>query len=112
MKRLLMVVVGIALLSLPLTSMAGVAGGDHDLTGGGEKLCETCHTPHNALGDKLWARSPSGTFTGVMDLCYTCHDGGVTTVGVTTVFDALKEQHATVGADCSGAGACHAIEAL
>lgn len=109
MMKLLLAIMGIVLLTLPMTALAGVSGSDHDLTGGGEKLCQTCHTPHNALGANLWARNPSGTFSGVQDLCYTCHDGGVTSVGVTTVFDALKEQHATVGADCSGLGACHDV---
>jgi len=109
MKKLCVIAVGFALLTLPVTALAGVQGSDHDLTGGGQKLCEACHTPHNALGDKLWASAPSGTFTGVADLCYTCHDGSVTTVGATTAFDIAKQQHATVGADCSGAGACHDV---
>jgi len=101
--------VGLSLLLLPSLVFAGVSGSDHDLTGSGERLCMTCHIPHNAQGDKLWARTPSGTFGGVMDLCYTCHDGSVTSVGVTTVFDITKEQHLTVGADCSGSGACHDV---
>lgn len=109
MKKLCVYAVGFALLMLPVTALAGVQGSDHDLTGGGQKLCEACHTPHNALGDKLWASAPSGTFSGVADLCYTCHDGSITTVGATTAFDVAKEQHATVGADCSGAGACHDV---
>lgn len=109
MKRILIATLGLALLCLPMASMAGVAGSDHDLTGGGQKLCEACHTPHNAQGDNLWGAAPSGTFTGVQDLCYTCHDGGVTSVGLTTAFDATAEQHAIVGSDCSGAGACHDV---
>lgn len=109
MKRFVLTVVVFALVALPMSALAGVTGSDHDLTGGGQKLCQACHTPHNALGEKLWATAPDGTFSGVADLCYTCHDGGVTSVGVTTVFDIAKEQHATVGADCSGAGACHDV---
>ncbi len=109
MKKLAIVLTGICVLALPVATFGGVAGSDHDLTGSGEKVCEACHIPHNALGDKLWARTPSGTFSGVQDLCYTCHDGGVTSVGVTTAFDAAKEQHAIVGADCSGDGACHDV---
>jgi predicted CXXCH cytochrome family protein len=109
MKKLCAIAVGFALLTLPMTVLAGVQSSDHDLTGGGQKLCEACHTPHNALGANLWASTPSGTFSGVQDLCYTCHDGGVSSVGVTTVFDITKEQHATVGTDCSGAGACHDV---
>jgi hypothetical protein len=103
-------VVGLTLLLTPVSVWAGVANSDHDLTGSGEKLCFACHIPHNALGDKLWASTPSGTFSGVQDLCYTCHDGGVTTVGVTTAFDVTKEQHKAVGGDCSGPnGACHDV---
>ncbi len=97
------------MLMLPASLLAGVSGSDHDLTGSGEKLCFACHIPHNALGDKLWSRTPSGTFTGVQDLCYTCHDGSVTTTGALTAFDDTKQQHANVGDDCSGTGACHDV---
>ena len=97
------------LCAVPVVTLAGVQGSDHDLTGSGEKLCQACHIPHNAFGDKLWFTTPSGTFSGVQDLCYTCHDGGVTSVGVNTVFNALKEQHSTIAADCSGGSACHDV---
>jgi predicted CXXCH cytochrome family protein len=110
MKRLLTTILtGMVLLTLPASVFAGVAGSDHDLTSGGDKLCFACHVPHNAGGDKLWSSTPSGTFTGVQDLCYTCHDGGVTSVGLTTAFDNAKEQHLNVGTDCSGDGACHDV---
>lgn len=109
MKRLRITLAIMALVMAPAVVLGGVAGSDHDLTGQGQKLCFACHIPHNALGDKLWASTPSGTFTGVADLCYTCHDGSVTTVGTQTAFDAAKEQHATVGPDCSGEGACHDV---
>jgi len=109
MRKLAIVMAGVALLAFPVAALGGVSGSDHDLTGSGEKLCFACHIPHNALGDKLWARTPSGTFSGVQDLCYTCHDGGVTSVGLTTAFDVAKQQHKTVGADCSGDGACHDV---
>ncbi len=109
MKKLIIILTGVAILALPAMTFAGVAGSSHDLTGSGSKLCFACHIPHNALGDKLWAQTPSGTFTGVQDLCYTCHDGGVTSKGLTTVFDVAKEQHKNVGADCSGDGACHDV---
>lgn len=109
MKKLLTIIIVVALLSLPMVVNAKVAGSDHDLTGGGQDLCFACHTPHNAQGDKLWHTTPSGTFTGVADLCYTCHDGSVTTIGTNTAFNALLQQHATVGPDCSGDGACHDV---
>lgn len=44
-----------------------------------------------------------------MNLCYSCHDGGVTPVGQTTVFDVTKEQHVTVGTSCSSDDACHDV---
>ncbi|HUU46161.1 MAG TPA: cytochrome c3 family protein [Acidobacteriota bacterium] len=109
MRKLVIIVAGVLVLAFPVTALAGVAGSDHDLTGSGEKLCFACHIPHNALGDKLWARTPSGTFSGVQDLCYTCHDGGVTSVGATTAFDASLQQHKVVGTDCSGDDACHDV---
>lgn len=109
MKKLVVVIVGLALLSMPAAVLAGVSGSAHDLSATG-KLCESCHIPHNALGDKLWATAPDGTFTGVQDLCYTCHDGGVTSVGVGTAFNQTAEQHKNVNsADCSGDGACHDV---
>ena len=109
MKKLAILVATLALLALPAAVFAGVAGSDHDLTGSGEKLCFACHIPHNALGDKLWSQTPSGTFSGVQDLCYTCHDGTPTSIGLTTAFDVAKEQHLNVGTDCSGDGACHDV---
>jgi len=109
MKLLITILIGSSLLLLPVLTFAGVEGSDHDLTASGTKLCFACHIPHNALGDKLWAQTPSGTFGGVQDLCYTCHDGSVTNVGLTTVFDVTLEQHLTVGADCSGDAACHDV---
>lgn len=109
MKKLIITTIVLSCILVPLVALGGVAGGAHDLTGGGDKLCFACHTPHNALGSSLWASLPSGTFSGVQDLCYSCHDGGVTSIGVTTAFNAAKEQHATVGTDCSGSGACHDV---
>jgi predicted CXXCH cytochrome family protein len=99
-----------SLLALPAAALAGVSGSDHDITGGA-KLCFECHIPHNAFGDKLWFQTPSNTFTGVQDLCFTCHDGTPTSVGLTTAFDENDEQHAIVGTDCSdgGGGACHDV---
>lgn len=109
MRKLLLIVAGLALVSFPMSALAGVSGSAHDLTGGGQKLCEACHTPHNAQGDMLWASAPSGTFTGVADLCYTCHDGSVTLVGSGTAFNTALQQHLNVGSDCSGDGACHDV---
>ena len=73
MKKLTLVVVSLMLIVVPSLALAAVSGSDHDLTGTGAKLCFACHTPHNAAGASLWSSAPSGTFTGVQDLCYTCH---------------------------------------
>ncbi len=110
MSRLHLIIVGLVILAIPVAGLAGVAGSDHDLTGSGEKLCFACHIPHNALGDKLWGATAGAAFGGVADLCYTCHDGSVTSVGSGTVFNVALEQHATVGSDCSGpSGSCHDV---
>ena len=112
-KRNLFAVLPIALLFGVLlvagVCRGGVQGSDHDLTGSSQDLCMTCHVPHNAQGSQLWAAVPSGTFAGVADLCYTCHDGSVTTIGTTTIFDTAADQHISVGSDCSGDGACHNV---
>ena len=109
MKKLALVVVGLGLCAFPIVARAGIQGGDHDLTGTGRDLCFACHIPHNALGAKLWAQTPSGTFTGVQDLCYTCHDGSVTSIGSATAFNATKQQHKAVGSDCSSTSGCHDV---
>jgi hypothetical protein len=109
-KNLQRVLLGLVLVALPATGFAAVQGSDHDMTGGGQDLCFACHVPHNAQGATLWSRDLTGNpFTGVQAQCYTCHDGNVSTVGLTTVFDAAKEQHAAVGTDCSGGSACHDV---
>ncbi len=110
MKLLRITLAAALCLAIPVVALAAVQGSDHDLTGSGEKLCQACHIPHNAQGANLWARSVgTNGFTAVQELCYTCHDGGVTSAGVATAFNAALEQHATVGTDCSGAGACHDV---
>jgi hypothetical protein len=109
-KKLNWILLGLFLAAIPATGFAAVQGSDHDMTTAAEQLCFACHVPHNAEGATLWARDlTANPFSGVQALCYTCHDGGVTSIGFTTVFDVAKEQHATVGADCSGAGACHDV---
>jgi predicted CXXCH cytochrome family protein len=109
-KKFKLVSLVLALMILPIIGFSAVQNSDHDLTAGAEELCFACHVPHNAFGQTLWSRTLVGNpFTGVQALCYTCHDGGVSSTGVTTVFDVAKEQHLAVGADCSGSGACHDV---
>ncbi len=108
-KKLITTTIVLACILVPMVALGGVAGSDHDLSAGAQELCFACHVPHNASGDKLWSSTPSGTFSGVADLCYTCHDGSITTIGQGTVFNATLEQHLTVGADCSADDGCHDV---
>jgi len=101
-------------MGIPVIAYAGVAGTPHDLRAGGgnitaQDLCFACHIPHNAGSEKLWARTTGSTFTGVQELCYSCHDGTSVVIGSDTVMDPALMQHKTVGADCSGDGACHDV---
>jgi predicted CXXCH cytochrome family protein len=88
---------------------SAIQGSDHDLTGMGTRLCEACHVSHNATGQTLWSSSAQGVFSGIAGLCYSCHDGSVTTVGTTTIFDQTKDQHVMVGEDCSSPDGCHDV---
>lgn len=108
MKRLATILAIAGLVTIPSLAFAGIAGSDHDRGG---QICQNCHIPHNAQGDKLWFEAPSGTFTGIQDLCYSCHDGSVTSVGLTTAFNSTLQQHKGIAAngstgDCDG---CHDV---
>lgn len=116
MKALKTLVMILTIAALPVVAFAGVSGGKHDLTtwaggGGAKPLCEACHTPHNAFGDNLWGSAVGTGYSVVGNLCYTCHDGSVTSVGSATAFNTALEQHKTaVGNDCSGdANSCHDV---
>lgn len=118
MKRLIIAAAGMFLLSLPMASFAAVTGTPHDMSGysgGGApttELCFGCHVPHGAQGDKLWAMDTTGFSAGMLPfetLCYTCHDGTIATeYDIFDKADGLLD-HTMVGADCSGAGACHDV---
>jgi predicted CXXCH cytochrome family protein len=99
----------IGLLIVWSAAQASIEGSDHDLSGQGAKVCDACHVPHNAAGASLWSGGSSGLFSGMADLCYNCHDGSITDVGLTTAFDLTTEQHIMVGTDCSGADGCHDV---
>jgi len=118
MTRIFALVVGVAVLA-PLAAYAAVSGSPHDMTaytgtgtGVAQRLCQACHTPHNAGTDVLWANPVTivGGFSAVQNLCYTCHDGTITSVGSTTAFSTTLETHTTTGSDCSGgAQSCHDV---
>jgi predicted CXXCH cytochrome family protein len=87
---------------------SNVLGTDHDLAVAGENPCEYCHLPHGAAGEFLWPTAPStnpgatavgaSSSTAIKPLCYSCHDGTPTSVGLTTVFDPTKANHRTKAA--------------
>jgi predicted CXXCH cytochrome family protein len=118
MKKLLIVLLGMAVLSVPASSLAGVSGSPHDMSAYGgsgsptEELCFGCHIPHGALGDKLWSMDTTGAVAGMLTferLCYSCHDGTIATLyDVFDKADGLTD-HTLVGTDCSGTGACHDV---
>ncbi|MFU8819795.1 MAG: cytochrome c3 family protein, partial [Desulfurivibrio sp.] len=61
-----------------------VIDSDHDLSGHARRamemgVCEQCHTPHNAHGDRLWARELAGVLPAEREdnrLCLDCHRDG------------------------------------
>jgi predicted CXXCH cytochrome family protein len=76
----------------------------------GVSACETCHFPHDAGGESLWAQSPYAEgepYSGIMPLCYSCHDGTVT-AGGGYVFDPGLAQHpSTPGKASEDCDMCH-----
>lgn len=68
---------------------AGLAHNMASTTGG---TCSKCHIPHGGKGDKIWAQDISAytLFSGVHNLCYTCHHSGgpyTATTGQASVFN-------------------------
>ncbi len=97
-RRLVPAAVVVALLSLPQIATAQFIGGskhDFSATLGINRICEPCHTPHNAdtsvVAAPLWNHAlTTATFTpyttlqgrtgdpdGPSKLCLSCHDGTV-----------------------------------
>jgi hypothetical protein len=61
-----------------------IFGGDHDTGTPGSPTCAQCHTPHKAEGMYLWANVPYSPYAGeseILPLCFSCHDGSVTSDG-------------------------------
>ncbi|MHB0975627.1 MAG: cytochrome c3 family protein [Candidatus Aquicultorales bacterium] len=106
-KLLLVMVVLIAALAVGggMALAAGesaVIGSKHDLGSAGSPACSKCHIPHKGQGDYLWARTPnSAGGAGEASLCYSCHDGTVTSAGK-YAFNTAYRQHAE--GDCK---TCH-----
>jgi len=99
-----LVLVAILSLGFALTSVAGIAGSAHDLTGlsgtGSDEICIYCHTPHNSTNENgvpLWSMTelaantgytayssqtldasiPVDVLVGPSRVCMTCHDGTI-----------------------------------
>lgn len=87
---------------------AMVVNSPHDVNA--ENPCSSCHIPHGANGDFLWARDYSssangaqdvtsnddaGTSTAIKPMCYSCHDGTIASVGLKTAFSATHSNHRT-----------------
>jgi len=117
-KILVLLMMGGVLFVAPIRSEASVKNSLHDMffngRGTNENVCSYCHIPHNATGDKIWSdwgisQGGSGTApdSSIRSMCYTCHDGTVTSVGSATAFNASLQQHKTnVGTDCN---ICHTV---
>ena len=94
---LLIVAVGTVALALTLVSTSqagksGIVGTDHDVGSPGNPACAQCHLPHDASGDYLWAKTPSGAMSGLGSLCFSCHDG---TVAVSGQYIPTTDNHLT-----------------
>ena len=101
MKKVVVLGICVAVAALVVPAYGGIATSAHDFSGTGwtDKICEPCHTPHNAttgLGAPLWNHevttqtftlydsSISSTFDATdvnqptdSKLCLSCHDGTV-----------------------------------
>lgn len=90
------------------TDKAMVVNSSHDVNA--ENPCSSCHIPHGANGDFLWARDYSasgagaddvttnddaGVSTNIKPMCYSCHDGTIASVGLKTAFSATHTNHRT-----------------
>lgn len=114
MIRKVVVIAGVvSALVLALAASVGYAGVSdifgtaHDLGSSGNPTCRQCHIPHNAEGAYLWARTPKTGMSGLQALCFSCHDGTVTSRGQ-FISDPSYVNHAvTPGVPGSDCDRCH-----
>jgi len=114
MKRFIVLFAIGGIVLLPIDVFAVVAGTDHDLRSAPDQnVCSFCHIPHNAAGDNIWstygneAQLTTGPSTPIGNMCYTCHDGTVTSEGQATVFNTALQQHIIpTNEDCNF---CHTV---
>jgi predicted CXXCH cytochrome family protein len=75
-------VLGVALaVGVSYAGPGDIYGSAHDLGSPGNPTCQQCHVPHDAQGDYLWARPPRSDLPASEALCFSCHDGTVTSRG-------------------------------
>ncbi|MBI5288616.1 MAG: hypothetical protein HY873_06555 [Chloroflexi bacterium] len=106
-------ILGVTLIMLGTSTTLGedrrISGTQHDVAIPGTPVCMYCHIPHAANAETLWASKPNmtGAFSGLRPLCFSCHDGTVTSLG-SFAFDLARPLHmrspGVVGADCDR---CH-----
>ena len=93
-----------------LGEQRNVAGTKHDVASPDTAVCVYCHVPGDPEGKALWEREPndSGPFSGLKPLCFSCHDGTVSPLGSSYVFDLTRPEHLSQpgvrGQDCDR---CH-----
>lgn len=124
MCKLKVIIMGVAIILLPTFGFTGVTGSDHDLSFANRldaagsitiNKCMSCHTPHGAENQgQLWNIGTSVATIG--DLCNSCHDGTIETVGAAVFTTPSKHLNAdgtsaTDKALCSGTDgeSCHDV---
>jgi predicted CXXCH cytochrome family protein len=87
-----------------------VAGTAHDIASPDTPACVLCHVQHDPEGQALWPTAPNSTgpLAGLKPLCFSCHDGTVSALRSSYVFDLARPDHPSSpgvkGQDCDR---CH-----
>ncbi len=87
-----------------------VVGTKHDVATPGTPVCTVCHVQRDSEGQLLWAKPPNteGPLAGLKQLCFSCHDGTVTSSSDAYVFDPARPEHPmTPGARGQDCDRCH-----
>ncbi|MBI5696459.1 MAG: cytochrome c3 family protein [Nitrospirae bacterium] len=107
MKRLLTIVLALAIAGIGSSAMAAVSGSPHDFTGVSTyTLCNPCHIPHAAKGSKrLWAQEQQGggaivfgdgatwATSDIGKLCGSCHHDGMAVIVASNAYGAGNQPH-------------------
>jgi len=107
----IVVALGVVLVGgVALGQQKNVAGTPHDVASPDAPVCTYCHIPVDPEGKALWEGKPNagGAFSGLKPLCFSCHDGTVSALGSSYVFDPTRPEHLSQpglrGQDCDR---CH-----